>query len=139
MALLLNRRGHCLLVLGVIASCAHATVRPRAQLRGWITPVALSRGQKATLIVEIRPPAGAHLSKEAPLTVQLEAKGFALHKTSLSRKDGQMREDLVRFEVPVIAVRRGPASLEAIATYFTCTANACIRQTGDLSLSAVVK
>jgi hypothetical protein len=109
------------------------------------TSSSLKVGEQGKLVVNIRPVAGAHVSEEAPLKVQLSSEhGMTLTKTLLTQKDSvgtkgpDERYANPRFEVPFTAKQPGPATVDAKVTFFVCTESLCQRQEKTLHLSVNV-
>lgn len=106
----------------------------------------LAPGARGTVVLAITAKDGAHVSDEAPLRIELKAKGAALGKEKLTLADsvakkaeGQKYAD-PRFEVPVTApATAGQASVEAKLTFFICTEKVCSRQMKTVEISIEVK
>lgn len=99
------------------------------------TTTALNAGEQGTWVLEIKPKAGAHVSDEAPLKIELSGKGVTPSKQKLELKDAVSK--LPRFEVPFTAKEKGQSQLDAKVTFFICTDNVCARQ--QKTLSSAVK
>jgi hypothetical protein len=109
----------------------------------------LKLGEKGVVVISIRSKSGAHVSDEAPLKIELGAKGdtakltFAKEKLTLAdsvtkKVDGQKYTD-PRFEIPVTATgASGKATIEPKLTFFICTETLCARQQKTLSLPVEV-
>jgi hypothetical protein len=87
----------------------------------------LQAGRAGTWVLEIRPTAGAHVSDEAPLKVELKGTNVRPAKTSLQRSD-LVKASPPRFEVPVAAEGVGKGTVDAKVTFFICTETLCARQ-----------
>ena len=108
------------------------------------TSTQVKAGEKGTFVLAIKSKAGAHVSDEAPL--KLEVKGTQLtpakEKLSLSdsvakKAEGQEFAD-PRFEVPFTAAAAGKGSVDAKLTFFICTEKICARQQKTFSLPVEV-
>ncbi|WP_426751446.1 hypothetical protein [Myxococcus sp. Y35] len=108
------------------------------------TSTQVKAGEKGTFVLAIKSKAGAHVSDEAPL--KLEVKGTQLtpakEKLSLAdsvakKAEGQEFAD-PRFEVPFTAAAAGKGSVDAKLTFFICTEKICARQQKTFSLPVEV-
>lgn len=102
-------------------------------------------GEKGKVVIEIRSKAGAHVSDEAPLKIQLTGREVALDKAKLTladsvapRKPGEKYVN-PRFEVPFQAAAAGKAGVDAKLTFFICTDKICARQQKALSIPVEVQ
>ena len=104
------------------------------------TTTKLKAGEKGKLVIEIRSKAGAHVSDEAPLKIELSSKESKLdaqklgYKDSVGKKKQRRGYPTPRFEVASPPPRRARPPLEAKMTFFICTASQCARQTKNLSV-----
>lgn len=107
------------------------------------TPATLKAGEKGTFVVSIQSKAGAHVSQEAPLKLELKGTHLTPAKTKLAMADSVVKPPAgesyadPKFEVPFTADSAGQGSLEAKLTFFICTDTICARQ--QKTLSAAVK
>ncbi len=108
------------------------------------TSAQVKAGEQGTFVLAIKSKAGAHVSDEAPL--KLEVKGVRLtpakEKLALSdsvakKAEGQEFAD-PRFEVPFTAAAAGKGSVDARLTFFICTEKICARQQKTFSLPVEV-
>lgn len=120
----------------------HAEANPQDQYEVSTegTSVKVKAGEKGKLVIEIRPKAGAHVSDEAPLKIELSSKESKLDASKLGYKDSvgkkKQGEDYAtpRFEIGFTPSAQGKTTLEAKMTFFICTASQCARQTKNLSV-----
>jgi len=101
-------------------------------------------GEKGKVVIEIRAKAGAHISDEAPLKIELKGTGATVEKEKLAykdsiakKKDGQEFAD-PRFEVAFTAPAAGKASIEAKMKFFVCTDKVCAPQQKTITLPVEV-
>jgi len=97
-------------------------------------------GSAGVFVLSIKSKAGAHVSDEAPLKLELKGSGVALPQEKLALKDsvakkaaGQAFVD-PRFEVPFKADAAGKGQVEAKLTFFICSEQLCARQQKTLSV-----
>jgi hypothetical protein len=102
-------------------------------------------GGKGTFVLTIKPKAGAHVSDEAPLKLDLksqqltpEQKTLSLAQSVAKKAEGQQYAD-PRFEVPFTAATAGKSTLDATLTFFICTEKICARQKKVFSLPVEVQ
>jgi hypothetical protein len=101
-------------------------------------------GAKGTLVLAIQTKAGAHISDEAPLKVELTGdklkpeKSKLTHADSVGKREGARTVADPRFEVPFTAEATGKGSLDAKLTFFVCTDKVCSRQQKTLSVPVQV-
>lgn len=102
-------------------------------------------GGKGTLVLAIKTKAGAHISDEAPLKVELSGDKVKPEKAKLTRADSVGKKEAgqefadPRFEVPFIAEAAGQGKLDAKLTFFVCTEKVCARQQKSVSLPVEVQ
>ena len=101
-------------------------------------------GQSGVFVLAIRSKAGAHVSDEAPLKLELKGTGVVPSQDKLALKDsvakkaaGQAFVD-PRFEVPFKADAVGKGRVEAKLTFFICSEQLCARQQKTLSVPVEV-
>jgi hypothetical protein len=94
----------------------------------------LKAGEKGSFVLQITAKAGAHVSDEAPLRLELKGQNVKLEKATLTLSDsvakkaqGQQYAN-PRFEVPVTAQTAGKGSVDGKLTFFICTEQICARQ-----------
>ncbi len=104
----------------------------------------MKAGEKGKVVIEIRAKAGAHISDEAPLKIELKGTGATVEKEKLvykdsiaKKKDGQEFAD-PRFEVAFTAPAAGKASIEAKMRFFVCTDKVCAPQQKTVTLPVEV-
>ena len=109
------------------------------------TSTQVKAGEKGMFVLSIKSKAGAHVSDEAPLKLQVKGTQLAPAKEQLGREDsvakkaeGQPFSD-PRFEVPFTAAAAGKAMVDAKLTFFICTEKLCARQQKTFSLPVEVK
>ena len=100
----------------------------------------LKPGQTGSFVLQITPKAGAHVSDEAPLRLELKGQNVKVEKTKLTlgdsvakKADGQKYQN-PRFEVPVRAEAAGKGSVDGKLIFFICTETLCARQQKTLSV-----
>ncbi len=104
----------------------------------------LRSGEQGTFVLSIRTHAGAYVSEEAPLKLQLQSARLTPAKTRLGQKDSVARKApdqahvAPRFEVPFTAASPGSAALDAKLTFFLCMEDRCERKERVLSLPVEV-
>jgi hypothetical protein len=91
-------------------------------------------GQKGKWVLSIQPKAGAHVSDEAPLKIELSGTNLKVDKAKLARQDALAAGPNPKFEVPFTAETAGKGSLDAKLTFFICTEKVCSRQQKTLSV-----
>jgi hypothetical protein len=101
-------------------------------------------GEKGVFVLSIKSKAGAHVSDEAPLKLQVKGSQLTPAKEQLGREDsvakkaeGQAFVD-PRFEVPFTAAVAGKGSVDAKLTFFICTEKLCARQQKTFSIPVEV-
>ena len=106
----------------------------------------LAAGERGKLVISIRALAGAHVSDEAPLRIELSSKESKLEKQKLTladslnkRPEGATEYPDPRFEVGFTPSAQGKTSIEGKLTFFICTEKLCLRQTKQLSVPVEVK
>jgi hypothetical protein len=109
------------------------------------TSTKVKAGDKGVFVLSIKSKAGAHVSDEAPLKLQVKGTQLTPAKEQLGREDsvakkaeGQAYVD-PRFEVPFTAAATGKGSLDAKLTFFICTAKICARQQKTVSIPVEVQ
>jgi hypothetical protein len=102
-------------------------------------------GEKGVFVLSIKSKAGAHVSDEAPLKLQVKGSQLTPAKEQLGREDsvakkaeGQAFVD-PRFEVPFMAAVAGKGSVDAKLTFFICTEKICARQQKTVSIPVEVQ
>jgi hypothetical protein len=108
------------------------------------TSTRLKAGEQGVFVLSIRSKAGAHVSEEAPLKLEVKGAQVTPAKEKLGRGDsvskkaqGQAFVD-PRFEVPLTASAAGKGSVDAKLTFFICTEAICARQQKTLSVPVEV-
>lgn len=101
-------------------------------------------GEKGTFVLAVKTKAGAHVSEEAPLKLEVKGAQVTPAKEKLGREDsvakkaqGQAFVD-PRFEVPFTAASAGKGSVDAKLTFFICTEKICARQQKTVSVPVEV-
>ncbi|MFT3843116.1 MAG: hypothetical protein QM723_39370 [Myxococcaceae bacterium] len=98
------------------------------------TSKAVKVGEKGKVVIAISAKAGAHVSGDAPMKIELSSKELKADKEKLTLADAATKKsdkheiEEARFEVPFSAAKAGKANLEAKCTYFICTDKVCARQ-----------
>src|SRR5688572_10697492 len=81
-------------------------------------------GEKGRLVIEIKAKAGAHVSNEAPLKIELKGNQVAPEKQKLTLADSVAKKEpgqeyvSPRFEVPFSTSAAGKGALDAKVTFF---------------------
>jgi hypothetical protein len=91
-------------------------------------------GQTGKWVLAIQPKAGAHVSDDAPLKIELSGKHVKVEKDKLARKDAVAAGPSPRFEVPFSPESPGQGSIDAKVTFFICTDKICSRQQKAITL-----
>lgn len=105
----------------------------------------LKVGEKGTVVIAITPKAGAHVSDEAPLKIELSGSNVKLAKQKLTGADSVAKKDPAkegvspRFEVPFTGGVAGKSTLEAKMSFFICTDKLCEKQKRDVTLAVLVE
>ena len=109
------------------------------------TSAKVKAGEKGVFVLSIKSKAGAHVSDEAPLKLQVKGTQLAPAKEQLTREDsvakkaeGQAFAD-PRFEVPFTAAAAGKGTVDAKLTFFICTEKICARQQKTFSVPVEVQ
>jgi hypothetical protein len=109
------------------------------------TSTKVKAGDKGVFVLSIKSKAGAHVSDEAPLKLQVKGTQLTAAKEQLGREDsvakkaaGQAYVD-PRFEVPFTAATAGKGTLDAKLTFFICTEKICARQQKTFSIPVEVQ
>ncbi len=109
------------------------------------TSTMVKAGDKGVFVLSIKSKAGAHVSDEAPLKLQVKgaqltpAKEELVLADSVAKKaEGQKWVD-PRFEVPFTAAAAGKGTVDAKLTFFICTEKICARQQKILSVPVEVQ
>jgi hypothetical protein len=109
------------------------------------TSAKVKAGEKGVFVLSIKSKAGAHVSDEAPLKLQVKGTQLTPAKEQLGREDsvakkaeGQAFVD-PRFEVPFTAAVAGKGSVDAKLTFFICTEKICARQQKTVSIPVEVQ
>jgi hypothetical protein len=93
-----------------------------------IAPPAQGRvGAKGRTAVTLTGKNGWHLNEQAPVTLKLTpSTGLAVDKQKLGRKDlVEDTKDRARFDIPFVASKSGPQTIEAEAAFVICQEAAC--------------
>ena len=128
-----------LVALAVVACAPTRPARSPGSATLVAPPDALAPGESAVVALEVRAPAGAHLSSGAPTRASLVATNLRLAESQLAREGEAKGADRVRFDVPVTAMAPGAASLAATVTLFVCTQRSCEREELTASVSLTVR
>lgn len=102
----------------------------------------LKAGESGRLSITLSPREGAHVSREAPLRIELASAHAQLEKERLTLADaaeGHGEGGDARFEVAFTPIVQGPMTLEATLSFFVCTQSTCERQTRAVSLRVEVQ
>jgi hypothetical protein len=109
------------------------------------TSARLKAGERGVFVLSIKSKAGAHVSDEAPLKLQVKGTQVTPAKEQLGREDsvakkaeGQPFVD-PRFEVPFTAAGVGKGTVDAKLTFFICTEKLCARQQKTVSIPVEVQ
>ncbi|MCY1035459.1 hypothetical protein OV207_28715 [Corallococcus sp. BB11-1] len=109
------------------------------------TSTQVKAGGQGTFVLAIKSKAGAHVSDEAPLKLELKGtqltpaqKTLTLEQSVAKKAQGQPYVD-PRFEVPFTAATAGKGTLDATLTFFICTEKICARQKKTFSLPVEVQ
>ncbi|CAM4283301.1 protein-disulfide reductase DsbD family protein [Corallococcus soli] len=109
------------------------------------TSTQVKAGGQGTFVLAIKSKAGAHVSDEAPLKLELKGtqltpaqKTLTLEQSVAKKAQGQQYVD-PRFEVPFTAATAGKGTLDATLTFFICTEKICARQKKTFSLPVEVQ
>lgn len=109
------------------------------------TSTKVKAGDKGVFVLAIKSKAGAHVSDEAPLKLQVKgaqltpAKAELVLADSVAKKaEGQQWVD-PRFEVPFTAAAAGKGTVDAKLTFFICTEKICARQQKTFSVPVEVQ
>jgi hypothetical protein len=98
------------------------------------TSKAVKVGEKGKVVIAISAKAGAHVSGDAPMKIELSSKELKVEKEKLALADATTKKtdkheiEEAKFEVPFSGAKAGKASIEAKCTYFICTDKVCARQ-----------
>jgi hypothetical protein len=98
-------------------------------------------GQAGKLVLSIQTKAGAHVSDEAPLKIELSSKEAKLDKSKLTLSDSVTKKKAGSNEYPnprFTPTVQGKMSIEAKMTFFICTDKVCARQTKTLNVPVEV-
>jgi hypothetical protein len=101
-------------------------------------------GEKGKVVIEIRAKAGAHVSDQAPLKIELSGKDVAPEKQKLTLADSVAKKEAgqeyanPRFEVPFATTAAAKGSVDAKVTFFICTDKICSRQQKQLTVPVEV-
>lgn len=99
----------------------------------------VAAGAAGRVGILIKTKRGAHVSAEAPLKINLTAKGLKLSKEKLVGGDAvEGKGASPRFEVPFVAEAKGPATVDADLTFFICTEKLCERQASKVTIPVTV-
>ncbi|MBN1209309.1 MAG: hypothetical protein JXB05_30940 [Myxococcaceae bacterium] len=109
------------------------------------TSTKLKAGEQGVFVLTIKSKAGAHVSDEAPLKLQVKGTQLTPAKEQLGREDsvvkkaeGQAYVD-PRFEVPFKAAAAGKGAVDAKLTFFICTEKICARQQKTFNIPVEVQ
>jgi hypothetical protein len=98
----------------------------------------LKAGQKGKWVLSIQAKAGAHVSDDAPMKIELSGTHVKVGKEKLARPDAIAQGASPRFEVPFSADAPGKGSIDAKLTFFICTDKICSRQQKAVSVPVEV-
>ncbi len=100
----------------------------------------LSVGDKAKLLVTIRPQNGWHMNHEFPTSVTLaESEAMAPEKSRVEKKDAKrFDDDGADFELPVSVEKGGTHDALADLSFAVCTEQTCLPEKIKLALSLEV-
>jgi hypothetical protein len=108
------------------------------------TSTQVKAGGEGVFVLSIKSKAGAHVSDEAPLKLELKGTQVTPAKEKLALADsvakkaaGQQFVD-PRFEVPFKAPAAGKGTLDAKLTFFICSEKLCSRQQKTFSIPVEV-
>ncbi len=108
------------------------------------TSAKLKTGEKGSFVLRIKPKAGAHVSTEAPLKLELKSAGVKPEKEKLTLADSVAKKQPGQeyaephFAVPLTTVAAGKTSVDAKLVFFICTDKICARQQKALSVPVEV-
>jgi hypothetical protein len=108
------------------------------------TSTQVKAGEKGVFVLAIKTKAGAHVSEEAPLKLDVKGTQLTPAKEKLGREDSVSKkaagQEFVdpRFEVPFTTASAGKGSVDAKLTFFICTEKICARQQKTVSLPVEV-
>jgi len=133
-------------VLWALPALAQADVSKMYDVSTDGSSTTLKAGEKGKLVIAITTKAGAHVSDEAPLKIEVSSKQGTVDKQKLTmadtlnkKKEGGPEFPDPRFEVGFTPSAKGKASVDAKMTFFVCTDKICARQTKQLSVPVDVK
>jgi hypothetical protein len=104
------------------------------------TTLKVNAGEKGKIVLDLKAKAGAHISDEAPLKIELKGTGATVEKEKLGYKDSTTTKKNgaeypdPHFEVPFTAATAGKASIEAKMKFFVCTEKQCTPQSKTVTL-----
>lgn len=103
-------------------------------------PLKVKAGEKARASFRIVAAAPSHVSDEAPLKVALTSPTLKLEKDKLGKEDAvDGKGQSPKFEVPFVAEKKGPATIEANVTFILCNKELCSRETEKVAMSVDVQ
>ncbi|WP_163783472.1 hypothetical protein [Myxococcus vastator] len=108
------------------------------------TSTQVKAGEKGTFVLAIKTKAGAHVSDEAPLKLEVKGSQVTPAKEKLVLADSVAKkaegQDFVdpRFEVPFTTAAAGKTTVDAKLVFFICTEKLCARQQKTFSLPVEV-
>lgn len=91
-------------------------------------------GQKGKWVLAIQPKAGAHVSDDAPMKIELSGTNVKVEKDKLGRQDAANKDPAPRFEVAFSTATPGKGTVDAKLTFFICTEKICARQQRTVSV-----
>ncbi|NVJ07827.1 hypothetical protein HUW63_21600 [Myxococcus sp. AM001] len=108
------------------------------------TSTQVKAGEQGTFVLAIKTKAGAHVSDEAPLKLEVKGSQVTPAKEKLVLADSVAKkaqgQDFVdpRFEVPFTTAAAGKGTVDAKLVFFICTEKLCARQQKTFSLPVEV-
>ena len=99
------------------------------------SPIKLKQGAPGAVFLRVAPKPGAHVSPDAPLTVNLSGgAAIDLPKLKLTRADSKPYGDQgVEVTLPFSAKAKGADELKASFIFYICLKDVCARQQKSLS------
>jgi len=102
------------------------------------TTAQVKAGQKGKMVLAINTKGGAHISDEAPISVELTGSNLTLEKQKLVRADARAGA-APTFEVGFTGGSAGKGSVDAKMSFFVCTEKVCAKQQKIVSLPVDVQ
>lgn len=109
------------------------------------TSTKVKAGEKGVFVLSIKSKAGAHVSDEAPLKLQVKGSQLTPAKSDLTQVDSVVKKEKgqafvdPRFEVPFTAEESGKGTVDAKLTFFICAEKLCARQQKTVSVPVEVQ